>query len=664
MSKISKAISIFLAIAVLVTCLCICVVFQENQHINTIKFVFRTDDNILERVSLIYKEGKYWAFLPSYVDFASMKIEYNTGCRLYIDDVFYENESACSTLTEDKSHIIKIKNSIGGTSENVLIIKKTSPIATMSLHLADGSLEQINADKNVSKSGMMLLVDDTSQTNYYGNFMKLQGRGNSTWSQAKKSYSLEFNEAVDLLGMGLGKKWILLGNQLDESGLRNKLVYDAAKQFGVNYAIDSEYVDLYVDNQYIGLYLLTEKVEVAVNRVEIPDLLLNTQNANSLPLSNYPQIEKTIGHKIQRSYDIPKNPEDISGGYLLEIEYYDDRINEIPSLIQTDSLNFSIKSPRYPSKEQIEYIYNYCNKIETEIKNGNLSGLNIDSFAIYYLMQELFANADASSFFFYKDSDKVDAKLYAGPIWDFDLSLRNSFSSSEYDPTKLARNNDNWFNYLTQNKEFQKAVKDKYWLSFRPVLEEFIEKSLTEYCARIDKSFQINKIRWENEHSYNDWADTCQKHFDTIEEHKASIVSFMKERLQFFDSLWGTTDKYYIVSFYSEEIGTFYKNYYAKEGSALNLTPNPSSAKTDEHTFSGWYDKNGDLYSPEKVITHNEQYYAKWEKAINTDSIIDKLGINNILKETLILILLAFIIIVFIVIDTLQNPRRCKKNDE
>lgn len=99
---------------------------------------------------------------------------------------------------------------------------------------------------------------------------------------------------------------------------------------------DCRSIDLYVNGEYKGVYLITEKVEIKKNRVDITDLEGDTEDLNpDLDFSTLaPQgiAGKFCGYieNSQRWYDIPNEPENITGGYLLELEVTD-RYAEEPS---------------------------------------------------------------------------------------------------------------------------------------------------------------------------------------------------------------------------------------------------------------------------------------------------------------------------------------------
>ena len=521
-----KKISILFSTIFLFIIVCFCM--QEHDAVNTVRLVAQAEDHITQSVSLYYDDGVYYAFLPSYADTNSLSIVYNNAYSLYLDGEYYDSDSQFSTFEPNRSYEMIMKNSFHITVCNEkLIIMKAEHIPALSIHLTDGTIENINADKEISKTGLATLITENKTVNYAGSIQSIHGRGNSTWDQAKKSYSLALPVEADLLGMGAGKEWVLLSNSFDESGLRNKLVYDTAKAIGVTFAVDAEYVDLYIDNVYYGLYLLAKKIYVGNNHVDITNLEEKTKSINPYPLSFYQSFEEEHNGKMIRGYDIAENPKNITGGYLVQIEHHEEKLAARESLFRTDSLSFSVSSPKYASRQQITYLSDYFNTVESQLAKGDLSNINVDSFVKYYLIQELFANKDKNSVFFCKDSDEVDSQVYACSIWDFDLSIGNGWLVSNVNPSVLYRNTDNWFEYLYDNPIFQSRLKEMYASVIKSDLDTLLYHRLEEYRNTVSSSFAMDKRRWRkvnNGYTVSDtdktdsstWGRQSQHHFENV----------------------------------------------------------------------------------------------------------------------------------------------------
>ncbi len=223
-------------------------------------------------------------------------------------------------------------------------------------------------------------------------------RGNSTALTDKLSYNFKLSSKKDVLGLGEGKKWCVLANHFDKTMLRNKISYDFADNLGLPVKLETEFVDLYIDNVYEGLYLLTEPVSDGKNRVDI----------------------------------------DINNGEFI-IERCTYREDIAKELFQSPiyNLNFGFKAPDYEdiTADQRDQMMISISKAEEAIQSGKQSDIekliDLDSFAAMYVFEELFKNIDYSfdsNYFYIKGG-----KLYAGPIWDMDLSMGNVSSIYEFE---------------------------------------------------------------------------------------------------------------------------------------------------------------------------------------------------------------------------------------
>lgn len=62
--------------------------------------------------------------------------------------------------------------------------------------------------------------------------------------------------------------------------MRNQIAYNLGADIGMNMSPDCRNIDLYVNGEYKGVYLITEKVEINKNRVDIFDLEEATEDLN------------------------------------------------------------------------------------------------------------------------------------------------------------------------------------------------------------------------------------------------------------------------------------------------------------------------------------------------------------------------------------------------
>ena len=104
-----------------------------------------------------------------------------------------------------------------------------------------------------------------------------------------------------------------------------------AQDMGLQYAIDSAYVDLWLNGEYAGNYLLCEKIEVGENRVDI---------------SSEDGPEERTGRYVRDDEGAWWEYDSVSGarnGYLLE---FNERIEEEETgYFMAGKLQVEVKSP-------------------------------------------------------------------------------------------------------------------------------------------------------------------------------------------------------------------------------------------------------------------------------------------------------------------------------
>lgn len=600
--QLKKYISIFV-IAILFACVAFyCVVLNDNDCIDSVRLISHIDGHTT-KISLIENNGKYYAFLPSHFELEDATFEYTSGCSLYLDGKEYAPSAPCSDLKIQNEYSMVIKNMFGITTvEMPLVIYRAENTPSIFISLKDGTIDDINADKTVEKTGTCLIVDSDNSVNYSGTFDKIHGRGNGTWVADKKPYNISFTREVDLFGMGLATDWILLSNPIDTSNLRNKIIYDFADDIGLQGSPDSRFVNLYIDGEYCGLYLLTEKVEIQQNRVDIVDLYEETKALNNAPLYTYPVSETLVDGIYKKAYSIPVIPDDITGGYLLEIQLYDYRSTLTSAFSTNDYVCFSLQSMPYVSWEQLEYISAYSQQVEDSLHNGNYEDyIDVESWARYYLVQETFANTDNRSFFYYKNSDLIDGKLYAGPVWDFDIALGNTPGLCA--PDAFYINTWGWYSLLYSHESFRTYLAAEYEETIKPALSALINDTIYEY-KEIESSYNMDKLRWESGDSHA-----------TLDEHIATISSYLTERTAFLDEVWLNGKQVYSITATSKpamEISASKYYYSISVGEQLPQLPTPSAV--EGYKFIGWYDsESGEPYNPDEIVESNRTFEAKWE---------------------------------------------------
>lgn len=476
-----------------------------------------------------------------------------------------------------------------------------------------GSMDAVLADKDHKEPGHISISDADGKLAYDGRLTHIKGRGNGSWWGAKRPFNIKLGEAADLLDMGSARRWSLISMESDQSLLRNTLSYDLADAVGMPFSPDSELVDLWIDGNYYGVYMLTDRIDISEGNVNITNLEEATEAVNLDDLSTYPQIEGDSRNLLRRYTDIPNDPEDITGGYLLEVDkyYYTDK----DAVFSTDDIYYvTLKSPEYASKAQLDYIEDYVRQVEKAILDTDsddyMNYIDVDSWVKMFLLQEIFANSDfmGSSQYFYKDIDPEGgiAPLYAGPVWDMDVSLGNDEFSSGIGDNVLLINSRTWARELYQNESFYNRMVESYKNDFRPEIDKILNQTLDAYAQKLADSAAMNFLRWAEDPKQDERA--------VLPEGIEHIRSYLTSRIAILDNLWLNNGDYAIAHITVDknkhaQDEYFYYDHLIERGEPLGeMDP----VEYTGYLFDGWYygtsTQPGKPYDPEAPITEDEVY--------------------------------------------------------
>lgn len=435
MKKIIKLT--LLSVSVILLCSFMSVfVFASNSSVTDFSVASNQtgESSDISDIQWYLRDGKYYIFLPSHADRSNLVVTFNSTDPVYCGETQLENGKTTNVFANGTDFTLTC-----GDSSYQVVVMQGSADGSIFITTESGNMDKIHADKSYKESGNILIVDKDGEIEYDGILNSIKGRGNSTWNLDKKPYNIKLDSKADLFGMGKSKKWCLLANANDFSYMRNMLAYDFAQKMGIDVTSSTKRVDLYLNGEYAGLYLITEKVEIGSNRVDIYDLEGETEDVNDKDLDEYSlkgaQNSRTWG--TYKYADIPTNPDEITGGYLLELEKIYRYVNEPSGFITDIGQAVVVKSPEYASKAQVEYISGYYQEFEEALYSStgyNSLGkhysdyIDVDSLAEMYVLDEFASNFDgcSSSFYLYKD---VNGKLVAGPAWDFDLGFGCALSN-------------------------------------------------------------------------------------------------------------------------------------------------------------------------------------------------------------------------------------------
>ena len=504
------------------------------------------------------KDRVHYLFLPAFAKADSMRVWFSGAQSMTIDAKIINSGDSVNSFTPGA------KLSVALDEKNYeLQIMQSAKIPAMFLQTASGSVEFIHKSKKNSEKGSLLMVNADQTMLYSGGLSQIKGRGNYTFTLNKKPYQIKLEKATDLCGMGKAKTWILLANQYDNSLLRNKIAFDLADAVGLSYSSKSQAVDVYVNGDYCGAYLLCEKVEIGDARIDINNLEKDTEKVNTEPLDTYPLFGKRHQEGRSKGAKIPNDPEDITGGYLLELDYKARYRPEISGFVTTRGQSVVIKEPEYASQKQAEYIRAFMQGFENAIfaKDGRdpetgkhySEFVDMDSLVKKYLMEEFVKNFDGnrSSQYYYKPADAQSKLAFAGPVWDYDIALGNYAKPNNQrvkDPRYFVTNADTgeayyWLPNVYKRDDFKAAAIQTYHDTFVPALNILLGgapssgsglRSLNEYASELEASAAMNFIRWPIFNSPNWQVETGKDYAANMDYLRA----FVEGRMAFLQENW------------------------------------------------------------------------------------------------------------------------------
>ena len=542
--------------------------------------------------------------------------------------------------------------------EAELVIYCARDVATLYVNTESGSLEALDTDQSVREQCRYLVCRADGSRDVSGR-CEIHGRGNSSWKEDKKQYSLNLASERSILGMDNARKFALIANTSDPSFLRNKTTYDLAVLTGMPSSPQCAFVNVYFNGEYHGLYLMAQRPNAKDGSVHIAELeKKNLQAAGLDPdapqtgeeLSDIegsaPQTgtessepegdgsqpetdpsgaqnpEETVetvtlvnedGLEIHASPQ-EEIPENISGGYLLEI---DARYEEENYWFSTKTHHFVVKYPEAVPLRECEYIAGYLREAETALYSDD--GVNhdtgkswedyfdIQSWASMYLMQDFMTQWDVESFsfFLYKDAD--DPHLYCGPVWDFDLSMGATGLGKLPDVMRLSiwlrEHRQGWLTELEKFPAFTEALESFAGKRFFPLLTEYVSEDtklsipgFRDYMKTLGSSVKMDAHRWGEP--------------DHFEEESEKLLSWIKKRADFWQE-------------YAEDPAAFCKvtlqygfrdmDIYIPRGQAIGFVPTEeygeyfySSFREKYGSIDGWHCEDGSLLTPETVIDRDQ----------------------------------------------------------
>ncbi|RLD80615.1 MAG: hypothetical protein DRJ10_07205 [Bacteroidetes bacterium] len=277
--------------------------------------------------------------------------------------------------------------------------------------------------------------------------------------------------------------------------LRNAITYHLGRKMG-DWQPRYKFCEVYLNGNYHGVYMLIEKIKRDGNRVDVNKL----------------KPDEISG-------------DDLTGGYILKVDkIWDLTPSEYFYTQPTYSYNnarnyaFTYVYPKFDDivTEQKSYIYNYLRDLENSLNANTFKDpdigfrkyMDVNSFIDFQIINELTNNVDGYRYstYFYKKKDSNEGKLFAGPLWDFNLG----FGNVDYAPSNLATDewlypnygpDENypmhWWARLMEDNDYHNAFVDR-WVELRagPFKTDSIMAYLTDTIDYLGGAIDRNFDRW------------------------------------------------------------------------------------------------------------------------------------------------------------------------
>jgi len=566
-------------------------------------------------------DGVYYFFLPSWCNVVDLRFA-NIGksdtlvIKDYENQTEYSAEVLCGENIQLKhTYEMKLMFEGGHSLEPTLLqFVKSAELATVFIETESGSLEAIHTSKEAEEKAKLILIDEEGNMNYQQELQYIRTRGNSTFADfEKKAYQLKLYKDASLLGMPQGEKWILLANAIDDSLIRNALVYEFADKHTSVPSVKGKFVDVYINGTYEGNYYLCEKIEIDKNRLNITDL----ESLNYVE-NDEANIEHAVPYLSEdgriRAFAGIKNPHDITGGYLLE-SIPGAMFESVESGFCTQNGSyFEVISPKYATVDQVNYICNLFNEFEIAIASeGGINPdtgkhyteyIDLDSWIEKYLIDEVFHDPDSvvASLYFYKDSDRVNSHIFAGPVWDYDRAI-GSYGVDVYeldDPLKVGDFGIYVPDIVRKYRESKELLEEKFRSIFVKYIESDLTADLNYYREILESSYEMNAIRWPQKYGY----------YTELESNFEYIKWFLNTKKTTLTERWMEEVQYHTVTFLDADNNIF-KSYEVKHGEVLEVVvPNAVSYGA---LFAGWVNSaTGTKYDARVPVMENMEYKSEW----------------------------------------------------
>lgn len=347
--------------------------------------------------------------------------------------------------------------------------------------------------------------------------LEIKARGNYTrTAYSKKPFKLKLGKKQSMLGLSKSKHFAILAHADDSFGyLRNFTGFNLGRRIGLPWTPDQQPVEVFINGDYRGLYFLTESIRVEDDRVEIAELK-----------------------------DLETDPQAVSGGYLVELDNYDEdnqiRMEE-KSFVggYQDVLRITWDTPEEYSDLMKRFITDQFTEMNNAVgSNSNVlwSYMDLDDAVRYYLVEEIMSHTESyhGSTYLFRDRGE-NQKWHFSPLWDFGNAFNGPTEGFfyHYDPF-----GNTWIDSMRENKAFNLKLKET-WNWFMNDGFNGIFDDIDEYADHISEAAKRDHNRWGRAPRPDGSVSLDVRDNSDMPERKASAVDHLKAKINWLKSQFG-----------------------------------------------------------------------------------------------------------------------------
>ncbi|MCM1067736.1 MAG: CotH kinase family protein [Muribaculaceae bacterium] len=307
--------------------------------------------------------------------------------------------------------------------------------------------------------------------------LEIKARGNYTRKAfAKKPFKLKLGKKQAMLGLSKSKHFALLAHADDSYGyLRNFTGFNLGRRIGLPWTPWQQPVEVVINGDYRGLYFLTESIRIDPDRIDITEL-----------------------------DDLADDPAIISGGYLVELDNYDEE-NQISMPEKScvdghylDRLRVTWDTPELYSDLQRRFIteqFTAMNDLVGANDSRLWSYIDLDDAARYYLVEEIISHTEAyhGSTYLFRDRGEGQ-KWHFSPLWDCGNGFNGPTDNFFYNDDPFGNT---WIPSMRANKDFNDKVA-RTWLWFMSSCYDGLIADIDTYVAHIAEAAKADCARWKS----------------------------------------------------------------------------------------------------------------------------------------------------------------------